>query len=143
MTLAPDDVPFAAPLLAVDRVSVTRTESGAELRAWKLVDAVDPYLAAHFPGFTVFPGVFLIESVRQAAALSLGAGDGGFADLIAVRSARFLAPLLAGDTMTVDAVIAPANADGSFAVEASVLRSDGVTAARLTVEMRYGGPANV
>ena len=142
MNVVPEDIPFAAPLVAVDRVHVTETEGGVALRAWKLIDDADPYLAAHFPGFTIFPGVFMIESLRQAVALGLGAGTAGVADVVAVRSARFLNPLLAGDTMTVDALVATADASGSFAVDATCRRGDGEVAARLSVEMRYGGPAD-
>jgi 3-hydroxyacyl-[acyl-carrier-protein] dehydratase len=126
------DLPFAAPLLALDGLTVDETDGGVEIRAWKHVDDEDPHLAAHFPGFTIFPGVFVLESVRQAVALALG----GFPDLVCVRSARFLHPLLAGDTMTLDATVGPAGAGGSFSVEATCRRGDGTTAARVSVEMR-------
>lgn len=139
--LVPEDVPFAAPLLAVDRVTATETDGGFELRAWKLIDQADPYLAAHFPGFAIFPGVFVIESLRQAVALGLGARDGEWPDLIAVRSARFLSPLLPGDVMALEASVAAADANGVIAVEAVCRRGDAATVAGLKVELRYGGPA--
>ena len=136
----PERVPFAAPLRAVDDISVTTTNAGLALTAWKHVDPDDPYLSGHFPGFTIFPGVFAIESLRQAAAFALGERDGVLPDLVAVRSVRFLAPLLAGDTMTLEAVVSRVDEAASFAVEAACRRSDGTVSCRLSVEMRYGGP---
>ena len=43
-----------------------------------------------------------------------------------------LAPLLAGDTFTLEASVGPASADGVFRVSASCRRGDGVTAAELS-----------
>jgi len=41
-----------------------------------LVDAADPHLASHFPGALIYPGVFVIESVRQAVGTGLGVACG-------------------------------------------------------------------
>jgi 3-hydroxyacyl-[acyl-carrier-protein] dehydratase len=142
--LAIADVPaFAAPLRAVDRVGVDTSDGTMRIVATKAVLATDPYLAGHFPGFTIFPGVFLIEALRQAVAAAFGRPAGsasGRPDIIEVRSARFLAPLLPGDVFTIDARVASADDDGRFDVEARCFRADGVTAARLRVRFRIGGP---
>jgi 3-hydroxyacyl-[acyl-carrier-protein] dehydratase len=135
------ELPFAAPIRAIDGVEVSEADGGLALHAWKQVDPAEPYLPGHFPGFTVFPGVFVVESVRQAVAAALGERDGVFPDLVAVRSVRFLAPLLAGDTLTVDAFVPPRDGDTPFAVEATGRRGDGTIACKLSVELAYGAPA--
>jgi 3-hydroxyacyl-[acyl-carrier-protein] dehydratase len=124
--------PFATPLLAVDDITVTRTD-GSRLCATKRIDTNDVHMRAHFPSLTIFPGVFIVESVRQAVALALPAFGAGAVDVSAVRSARFLAPLLAGDTMTLDVTVR-ARAE-TLEVRAECTRGDGVTAARLRLEL--------
>jgi 3-hydroxyacyl-[acyl-carrier-protein] dehydratase len=130
-------VSFAAPLRAVDEVSTARAEGGVRIVATKAIVGTDPYLAGHFPGHTIFPGVFLIEAVRQAVA----AATGSDADITELTSARFLAPLLPGDVATIEALAEDPDDDGQFAVEARCVLGNGVTAARLKVRLRNGGPA--
>jgi 3-hydroxyacyl-[acyl-carrier-protein] dehydratase len=127
---------FAAPLRALREVWAEGDGTGPALvRATVVVDSSDPYLAAHFPGFTVFPGVFAVEAVRQAVAAAAGAAGARVPDLSGVRSARFLAPLLAGDTVTVEARVSGAESSDSVAVVATCRRRDGVVAAELELEL--------
>src|ERR1700741_3527027 len=63
---------FAAPLQAVDSVSYTADEGGWGLETKTHINARDPHLQAHFPGFTIFPGVFIFESLRQGVASACG-----------------------------------------------------------------------
>jgi 3-hydroxyacyl-[acyl-carrier-protein] dehydratase len=100
------------------------------VHARQAVTLDDPYLHGHFPGWTVYPGVFTIEAVRQAAATALGtrADRAQFREL---RSVRFLAPLLAGDELAIRAELRQLPDDGGFDVRAVVTRRDGVVAARL------------
>jgi 3-hydroxyacyl-[acyl-carrier-protein] dehydratase len=125
---------FAAPLVAVDDVTVTTSDTGLALRATKLIRADDPYMAAHFPSMTVFPGVFIIEAVRQAVMIALGAQEPG-PEIRQVRSARFVAPLFAGDTLSMQASATRSDDGGSLSVDAECWRGDGVTAARVRLEM--------
>jgi 3-hydroxyacyl-[acyl-carrier-protein] dehydratase len=113
---------FAAPLPAVDAVRVTRAGDTYTLEATKLVDGNDRYLAAHFPGQTVFPGVFLIEAVRQAVALGLPDEVGQAPDVELVRSVRFLSPLLARDYFFLTAEVTRGSAPGAVDVVASCRR---------------------
>jgi 3-hydroxyacyl-[acyl-carrier-protein] dehydratase len=143
------DMPaFAAPLRAVDQVSVDRSDGTMRIVATKAVLATDPYMSGHFPGFTIFPGVFLIEALRQAVAAAFGAGTEPAApasrrpEIIELRSVRFLAPLLPGDVFTIDARVASKQDDGRFDVEARCFRADGVTAATLKLRFGIGGPGN-
>lgn len=136
-------LPFAAPLRAVDHVVVDRRDGAMTIHASKLVDADDPYMRGHFPDFTIYPGVFIIESVRQAVATALGPRDGLMPDIVTINSVRFLAPALEGQLLTLEAVVDAPVADGTFRVAAQCKRGDGVTAARLDLEFRYGGPQGV
>jgi len=124
---------FAAPLLAVDEVRAARREGTLRLRATKRVTASDPYMAAHFPTLTVFPGVFIVETVRQAVVLALGAEADGL-EILQLRSARFLAPMLAGDLMTLEAAVEERDG-GRYQVNATCWRDDGVTTAKVRLEM--------
>lgn len=125
---------FAAPLVAVDDVTVTASETGIALRATKLIRTDDPYMAAHFPSMTVFPGVFIIEAVRQAVLIALGAQDPE-PEIRQVRSARFVAPLFAGDTLSMQASATRSEDGSTLSVDAECWRGDGVTAARVRLEM--------
>ena len=139
---------FAAPLRAVDLVSVGFSDGIMRVVATKTVVSTDPYLRGHFPGFTIFPGVFLIEALRQAVAAALDQPSppelaqpaGRRPDIVELRSARFLAALLPGDVFTIDARVGREDDDGRFDVEAQCFRGDGVTAARIKLRFRRGGP---
>jgi hypothetical protein len=64
---APAPLARATPLVAPDRIEPTAdTESGADAAARKRVRADDPYLVGHHPDSTLYPAVFLLESVSQA-----------------------------------------------------------------------------
>ena len=127
---------FAAPLAAVDRVQCSSvTADGFTLQAEKRVEASDPYLRAHFPSLPIYPGVFVLETVLQAVALVLEESSGGVPEVVEVRSMRFLAPLLAGDTLDVEASVRRV-AGGALEVDAACHRRPDVVAAR--VRLRLG-----
>jgi 3-hydroxyacyl-[acyl-carrier-protein] dehydratase len=88
------------PLSAADAITATRTGFVGRKR----IVAEDPYLAGHFSTLTVYPGVFLIESVHQMLELHLDAALGGI-ELVGVRSARFLKPALVGDELLFDTTV--------------------------------------
>jgi 3-hydroxyacyl-[acyl-carrier-protein] dehydratase len=132
-------VSFAAPLSAVDRVEVLRRDDGraVELSADKTIDPDDPYMPAHFPGFTIYPGVFIVETVLQAVALAGGASDRHVPTLAGVRDLRFLAPLLGNDTLSCSVSITPAEPPEVHDVVAEVQRRDGRVAARMDCQIRF------
>ncbi|HWF74203.1 MAG TPA: hypothetical protein VG186_12700 [Solirubrobacteraceae bacterium] len=134
-TSPPSAIDSAAPLCAVDRLTVRHHPETLELEVTKRVDRLDPYMEGHFPGFTVYPGVFVLESVLQGTAAALGRPLA----LAAVHSMRFTAPLLDGDVLIVAATVAPADGPGPFTVEATCRRGDGATAARLKLELELEG----
>jgi 3-hydroxyacyl-[acyl-carrier-protein] dehydratase len=123
----------ATPLRAVDDVTVL---SATEVVATKRVVADDPYLEGHFPGRPVYPGVFLVESVRQAldALLSHGAGEPRTATLTGITSLRLFTPLVPGDTLTAHVRCAH-EPTGELVASAACTRGDGRRVAQLSVEV--------
>ena len=110
-------------------VRVDRT-APERIAASTAIDASMALLTGHYPGFPIYPGVALIDCVRQAV---LAAGD-GLLELEAVESARFKSPVFPGDTLTIDAVTSDAR------VSANVSSERG-TAAELRLRMRPAEPA--
>lgn len=90
----------AAPLRAIDEYEIL---SAQEITAEKLVRADDTYLEGYYPNFTIYPGVFVIESVKQTAHVLVEQtwqSRIGI-DLSAITSVRFIVPLLPGDTLRI------------------------------------------
>lgn len=116
---------MAVPLSAVDDLRVD--EHGA-LTAEKTITTANPYLSGHYPGRPIYPGVFVLESVVQAARRLLGNPELVLAE---VESVRLRAPLLPGDTLRLDLSFTEV-LDG-YRVRARGTRSDGAAAASLTL----------
>lgn len=121
---------FAAPLSAVD--GVERGEG--TVTAVKDIVATDPYLAGHYPHFTIYPGVFSIETVYQAARAELER-DGAEAELTGIHSVHFKAPLLPGDRLTAELVFRWTTED-TVRVKARCHRADGESSGRVTLDLR-------
>ncbi len=137
-----DSVPVATavavPFPAVDEVVADRGAHEWVIQARKVITDQDPYLAGHFPNATIYPGVFVIESLRQAVSEGLGA----VCDIVSVRSARFLMPLVSGDVLVLDVVAAPLG-DGMLTVTANAtIGHGGMVAAKLNVLMSVLGVAD-
>jgi 3-hydroxymyristoyl/3-hydroxydecanoyl-(acyl carrier protein) dehydratase len=128
-------VPYAAPARAVDAWHSRPTPTGRTVTARLRVDPDEANLRGHFPGFPVLPGVFVVEALCQAVALS--AGDGPPLRLREVESVRFLAPLLAGDELTL-AIDVVAGADGGCQATAEGRRGDGSRAAQVRARFDTG-----
>lgn len=126
--LALTSVPVAAPLRAVD----WWRSSGDVITARVRVDPADPNLRGHFPGFAIYPGVFVVETLCQVMTAAFAAQQRR-PRLRTVRSLRFLAPLLADDELTLDINLTP-TPDGGWRVRAQGSRLDGVAAAQLRAE---------
>jgi 3-hydroxyacyl-[acyl-carrier-protein] dehydratase len=124
---------FAAPLSAVDKLEIGADDT---VTAIKDIVADDPYLAGHYPHFTIYPGVFSIETVYQAAREALQR-DGATAELAGIVSVHFKAPLLPGDRLTAELTFRPSPEDPSIVrVKAKCVRADGQTSGRITLAMR-------
>jgi 3-hydroxyacyl-[acyl-carrier-protein] dehydratase len=90
----------AAPLIAVDAYEILSLE---EITSSKAIRADAPYLEGHYPDFTIYPGVFVIESVTQTVRIFVEQTFPALLDLelVAIASVRFNSPMLPGDTLHV------------------------------------------
>src|SRR5262249_3996045 len=86
-------------------------------RAQKRPRPDEPYFAGHYPGHPIYPGVFIVEAVLQAARALLDA-EGQPGRLAEVVSARFLAPVQPGDALQVDCELARGEAAGEVVARA-------------------------
>jgi 3-hydroxyacyl-[acyl-carrier-protein] dehydratase len=91
--------------------------------AVKNVSAAEEYLGEHFPGFSVLPGVFMIEAMVQAARVLLGA-EGRRHVLGSVRALRYGSFVRPGEALRVEVALDKRLADGivQFKGTGSVLR---------------------
>jgi len=133
---------WAVPLRAVDSWDCEADGAGLSATARVRVDPGEVNLRGHFPGQPVYPGVFIVETLRQLAGLALPDAGGAPPVLREVRAVRFLAPLVGGDQLTLTARMTPADSDG-WLVQAEGVRGDGVTASRLTAVLEAAGAADV
>ena len=124
----------ATPIDAIDSVTHLAAD---EVAGVKHIRGDDPYLEGHYPGFTIYPGVFILESacrlveeyVRETVA-----GDAR-AELARVRSMRFLAPLMPGDTLRVRCAIVGGD-DERTDVKATCLNAADEKVAQMSLELR-------
>jgi 3-hydroxyacyl-[acyl-carrier-protein] dehydratase len=129
-------LPHRYPFLMVDRV--LELEHGKRIKALKNVTANEPYFLGHFPRRPVMPGVMMLESLAQAAALLSFDAVGSAPDdnqiyyFAGIDSARFKRPVEPGDQMILDVTLdrmksnifkfhARASVDGETAVEAGLM----------------------
>ncbi len=97
-------IPHRYPMLMVDKVvDMVPGESAVGI---KNVTINEPFFQGHFPGQPVMPGVMIIESMAQTAAVlvvhTLGPdAEGKLVYFMSVDNARFRRPVSPGDTMHV------------------------------------------
>ena len=99
-------IPHRDPFLLVDRI--VELEPGVRARGeWGIHERL-PFLAGHFPGNPIVPGVLMVESAAQVGAVcALTHPDhqgkfGVFAGIDDVRFSRIVRP---GDTLVIDIVV--------------------------------------
>jgi 3-hydroxymyristoyl/3-hydroxydecanoyl-(acyl carrier protein) dehydratase len=126
----------ASPVPGVGRCRViARHGAGFEVEIEQRYEAANPYQVAHFPGFRIYPGVFLLETIRQG--LSAVLGGGGSVRVAAVRSMRFHAPVLEQAELSILARVEPWEQRGSgrWVVRARCRLADGTVAAETRLEV--------
>jgi 3-hydroxyacyl-[acyl-carrier-protein] dehydratase len=138
---APAVPAMAAPLRAVDVWRPGRADGELALTARVSVRGDDPNLRGHFPGLPIFPGVFVLEALTQAMALAAAQARAGRPVLRAVRSVRFLAPLLDGDELTLNVTASPLPG-GGLDVAAKASRADGTLSAKVRADFDLCEPAS-
>lgn len=97
-------IPHRYPFLMVDRVVDVVSDTSAV--GIKNVSINENYFQGHFPRRPVMPGVLIIESMAQTAAVlvvhTLGAASAGkLVYFMSVDSARFRRPVVPGDQLRV------------------------------------------
>ncbi len=97
-------IPHRPPFLLLDRV----VDLVADERATgiKCVSISDPWFQGHFPGRPVMPGVLIVESMAQTAAVLVVAtlgpkAKGKLVYFMSVDSARFRKPVVPGDILRI------------------------------------------
>ena len=97
-------IPHRYPFLLIDKVvDVVVNESAVGI---KNVSIAEPHFRGHFPTRPVMPGVLIIESMAQTAAVlvvkSLGPdAEGKLVYFMSVDRARFRKPVVPGDVLRV------------------------------------------
>ncbi|HET9656500.1 MAG TPA: hypothetical protein VFP72_14175 [Kineosporiaceae bacterium] len=91
----------AVPLVAIDDVVACEGDGHVDIVATAPIRANEPYLAGHYPGRPIYPGVFVIEAVRQSLARYLEgqAARRGELWLEDIESVHFSAPLFPPETL--------------------------------------------
>ncbi len=97
-------IPHRSPFLLIDRVVELRP--GESAVGIKNVTINEPFFQGHFPGQAVMPGVLIIESMAQTAAVLVvetleGAAAGKLVYFMSIERARFRQPVFPGDSMRV------------------------------------------
>lgn len=99
-------LPHRYPFLLVDRVLEFQVRD--HLIAIKNVTVNEPFFLGHFPDKAIMPGVLIIESMAQAAAM-LGEvsmvekpSENSLYFLVGVDKVRFKKPVLPGDQLLID-----------------------------------------
>jgi len=98
------DIPHRYPFLMLDRVVDVVLNSSAI--GVKNVSANESFFAGHFPNHPVMPGVLIIESMAQTAAVlvveTLGADAAGkVVYFMSIEAAKFRRPVVPGDQLRI------------------------------------------
>lgn len=97
-------IPHRFPMLLVDKVVELRPNESAI--GIKNITINEPQFQGHFPARPVMPGVMIVESMAQTAAVlvvhSLGAeSEGKLVYFMSIDNCRFRRPVVPGDVMHV------------------------------------------
>jgi 3-hydroxyacyl-[acyl-carrier-protein] dehydratase len=115
------------PLLMVDRV--LEATPGASIKAQKNVSGNEIFFMGHFPSYAIMPGVLIIESLAQTAAilLDITVKDDRMKVLGVVNDMRLLHPVYPGDCLTTEVRVVAMTEDMAL-VEGSAYVADRLAA---------------
>jgi 3-hydroxyacyl-[acyl-carrier-protein] dehydratase len=129
-------LPHRYPFLLIDRV--LELVPGERIKALKNVSMNEPFFPGHYPHHPVMPGVLIVETMAQAAAIlsfeTMGRrpDDKSVYYFAGIDGARFKRPVSPGDQLVLEVSIttskrgiwkyaAVARVDGQLAAEAELL----------------------
>ena len=98
-------LPHRAPFLFIERLTnIVPNESAT---AYKAVSINEPHFQGHFPGYSVMPGVLIVEAMAQAsgALVMYSAGETAENKLVyfmTIDNARFRKPVTPGDMLRME-----------------------------------------
>jgi len=99
-------LPHRYPFLLVDRIVALEPEKS--ITGLKNVTINEPFFQGHFPDHPIMPGVLLIESMAQVAAV-LALKPSGLQNKVvyfmSIDRARFRRPVVPGDILNVDVTV--------------------------------------
>jgi len=133
-----EHLPHRYPMLLVDRV--LECESGKRIKALKNVTINEPFFPGHYPHSPVMPGVLVIESMAQTAAILTFVTMNAKPDpqsvyyFVGIDDARFKKPVMPGDQLIIEVELtrsmrgmwkyaAKASVDGILCAEAGLMTS--------------------
>ena len=126
-------IPHRYPMLMIDKmVDMIRNESATGV---KNVTMNEQFFQGHFPGHPVMPGVLIIESMAQTAAVLVveTMGERAMGKLVyfmTIDAAKFRRPVLPGDQLRVH--VSKVRSRNNVWKFAGVARVDGVAVAEAT-----------
>jgi len=127
-------LPHRYPFLLIDRVD--GYEAGEWAKAVKCVTANEPFFPGHFPEKSIMPGVLIIEAMAQTGGIALltQSADTGqaLAVLGGVKNARFLKPVVPGDTLEIECHVTRRRGPVGIAEASATVRGATVAKAELT-----------
>lgn len=126
-------IPHRYPFLLIDRVEdLVRNRSATGV---KNVSVNENFFQGHFPGHPVMPGVLIIESMAQTAAVlvveTLGPDAAGkLVYFMSIEGAKFRRPVVPGDQLRIH--IAKERSRGNVWKFSAVAKVDGIAVAEAT-----------
>jgi 3-hydroxyacyl-[acyl-carrier-protein] dehydratase len=126
-------IPHRYPFLLIDRVVyMVRDRSAIGV---KNVSVNESFFQGHFPGHPVMPGVLIIESMAQTAAVlvveTLGPEAAGrVVYFMSIEAAKFRRPVMPGDQLRIH--VTKVRSRGNVWKFSAVARVDGVSVAEAT-----------
>lgn len=129
-----DLLPHAPPFRFVDEVIAC--DPGRSVTARWHITGEEPWLAGHFPGHPIVPGVLQVEALAQAGALALLASPtapGRLPVLGGVEAVRFRHQVVPGDVVDLEVTIDRIGARGGWGVGRATVDDRLTCTARLLV----------
>jgi 3-hydroxyacyl-[acyl-carrier-protein] dehydratase len=127
-----DRLPHRPPFRFVD--AVDECEPSVRVRARYRVTGDEAFLAGHFPGNPILPGVIQLEALAQTAALALATDpryEGKLALFGGVEKVRWRRVVQPGDELVLEAHVERLSARGGWATGRATVDGDTSCEARL------------